>query len=183
MGNLNVTVSLVRNSKASEAVREAIEIAKIVGKPVEINIGLGENLVVGTKSDITDCLKLIVLMSENKKLKEANEGLVNVNESLRQQIEGDLSSDDIRWRKLLQTRIENIGGFMSFYTKNALLSNGMVTVVDIFRYNETELIKLRRIGRKSLTQVVEFLDEEIENSYDRLGDPDVQKYLLAGEIS
>lgn len=68
------------------------------------------------------------------------------------------SNDDRRLIKLLETRIDEID--FSVKTSNCMKSAEIETLGDLVQYNRLDLLKFRGLGRKTLTEIEEYLQSK-----------------------
>ena len=87
------------------------------------------------------------------------------------QVEEPLDDDTLKMRQLLNSKLNNLG--FSVRALNCLRGANVFTLAELVQYKETELIRFRNFGKKSLSEIKEKIDE-----YGLTLGLDVTKYRL-----
>ncbi|MGH9426887.1 MAG: DNA-directed RNA polymerase subunit alpha C-terminal domain-containing protein, partial [Terriglobia bacterium] len=90
-----------------------------------------------------------------------------------EKVEGEQEGEVARVRKILKMSVDELE--LSVRSHNCLRSASIKTMADLVRRNESELLKFRNFGRKSLAELSQIV-EEFGLSFGM----DVDKYLKDG---
>lgn len=83
--------------------------------------------------------------------------MINIDEEIVIEEEEEEDEETIRIRQLLNTRVDELE--LSVRSSNCLRAANIQTLADLVRKTESEMLKYRNFGRKSLTELNSILDE------------------------
>jgi len=92
-----------------------------------------------------------------KILKDHLQLLINIDEEIEIEEEEEEDEETIRVRQLLQTRVDELE--LSVRSSNCLRAANIQTLADLVSKTESEMLKYRNFGRKSLNELNAILDE------------------------
>lgn len=170
---------LAEQNKRPDAPIGTIFVDSLFSPVVKVNY-LVENTRVGHKTDydrlILDVITNGVVMPEDavgyaaKLLKEHLQLLIHSEEEIEVEEEEQEDEETLRIRQLLQTRVDELE--LSVRSSNCLRAANIQILGDLIRKTESEMLKYRNFGRKSLTELNNIL-EELNLSFGF----DVDKYM------
>ena len=82
---------------------------------------------------------------------------MTIEEEFVEDTEPDIDDETLRIRQLLRLRVDELE--LSVRSSNCLRAANIVTLEDLVRRSESEMLKYRNFGRKSLTELNSILTE------------------------
>lgn len=92
-----------------------------------------------------------------KILKDHVMPMIHIDEEIIEEEEEEEDEETVRIRQLLNTRVDELE--LSVRSSNCLRAANIQTLADLVRKTESEMLKYRNFGRKSLTELNSILDE------------------------
>ncbi|HEQ98697.1 MAG TPA: DNA-directed RNA polymerase subunit alpha [candidate division Zixibacteria bacterium] len=157
---------LAETNRNPEAPKGTIFVDSLFSPVVKVNYTV-ENTRVGQSTDydrlIMDITTNGVILPEDalgyaaKILKDHVMPMIHIDEEIIEEEEEVEDEETTRIRQLLNTRVDELE--LSVRSSNCLRAANIQTLADLVRKTESEMLKYRNFGRKSLTELNSILDE------------------------
>jgi DNA-directed RNA polymerase subunit alpha len=157
---------LAESNRKPEAPKGTIYVDSLFSPVVKVNYTV-ENTRVGQSTDfdrlIMDITTNGVIVPEDalgyaaKILKDHVMPMIHIDEEIIEEEEEEEDEETIRIRQLLNTRVDELE--LSVRSSNCLRAANIQTLADLVRKTESEMLKYRNFGRKSLTELNSILDD------------------------
>lgn len=157
---------LAEANRDPEAPKGTIYVDSLFSPVIKVNYTV-ENTRVGQSTDydrlIMDITTNGVIVPEDalgyaaKILKDHVMPMIHIDEEIIEEEEEEEDEETIRIRQLLNTRVDELE--LSVRSSNCLRAANIQTLADLVRKTESEMLKYRNFGRKSLTELNSILDE------------------------
>jgi DNA-directed RNA polymerase subunit alpha len=157
---------LAESNRALEVPKGTIFVDSLFSPVTKVNYVV-ENTRVGQSTDFD---RLILEITTNgaispedalgyasKILKDHLMPMIHIDEEVIEEEEEEEDEETLRIRQLLNTRVDELE--LSVRSSNCLRAANIQALVDLVRKTESEMLKYRNFGRKSLTELNSILDE------------------------
>jgi DNA-directed RNA polymerase subunit alpha len=157
---------LAESNRALEVPKGTIFVDSLFSPVTKVNYVV-ENTRVGQSTDFD---RLIMEITTNgaispedalgyasKILKDHLMPMIQIDEEIIEEEEEEEDEETLRIRQLLNTRVDELE--LSVRSSNCLRAANIQALVDLVRKTESEMLKYRNFGRKSLTELNTILDE------------------------
>ncbi|UCD17760.1 MAG: DNA-directed RNA polymerase subunit alpha [Candidatus Zixiibacteriota bacterium] len=157
---------LAEMNKRPDAPAGTIFVDSLFSPVVKVNFEI-ENTRVGQRTDYDRLMLEITtdgsitpedaLSFASKLLKDHLQLFINIDEEIEIEEEHEEDEETVRIRQLLKTRVDELE--LSVRSSNCLRAANIQTLADLVSKTESEMLKYRNFGRKSLNELNAILDE------------------------
>lgn len=152
---------------------------KEIGEVYMLSVARVQQIVNKAAERLADTAHNSEAMRTNWDLQQENDALKREIALLKEKYESEkvLPDEDMRYiTTLLSTRLVDLGG-LSVRVLNGLTRQGcMETIDDLLKTPKTEILKLRNLGRKSFSELVDIIEGKLDLIWRNYDEPDADFY-------